>query len=326
MSVAPLPVEPAVAQPTFTAIICAYTLERWDEIRDAVESLRRQTRPADEVILVSDHNPDLLDRARAAFPEVVCLANIGTKGLSGARNTGVDAATGDIVAFLDDDASADDDWVARMLDAYRDEDVIGVGGGVVPAWRAPRPNWFPDEFLWVVGCSYAGLPVTRAEIRNPIGANMSFRRAVFASAGAFDPMMGRLGKDAAGCEETEFSIRARKASPGTRIVLEPGALCHHNVPTDRVTRTYFRRRCRAEGRSKALVSQLAGTDQALDTERRYVSRTLPLGLLRGLRDLVRGDLSGGARAWAILEGTALTAGSYGLAMARLIWERRAAGR
>jgi glucosyl-dolichyl phosphate glucuronosyltransferase len=166
-----------------------------------------------------------------------------------------------------------------------------------------------------VGCSYAGLPTERAEVRNPIGANMSFRRDVFARAGEFDSDMGRLGADAAGCEETEFSIRAR-LSGGGRIVLEPSAVCRHNVTPDRVTRAYFRDRCRAEGRSKAVVSRLAGSDSALESERTYVSRTLPRGVLRGLRDVLGGDPSGAARAWAIVEGAALTASSYALARAR----------
>jgi GT2 family glycosyltransferase len=307
---------------TLTVVVCAYTLQRWDDICAAVASLRDQTRPADQVVLVADHHDELLQRARAAFPDVLCLPNQETKGLSGARNTGVRAATGDVVAFLDDDAAAAPDWVARMLEAYVGPEVVGVGGSVVPAWQVPRPAWFPDEFLWVVGCSYRGLPTGRAQIRNPIGANMSFRREVFDRVGGFDEAMGRFGEDAAGCEETEFSIRARADRPATRIVLEPAAECRHNVSPDRVTRQYFRRRCRAEGRSKALVSTLAGAGAALETERSYVSRTLPRGVLRGLRDLVTGDPAGAARAWAIVEGTALTAGSYGLARLRTRRHRR----
>ncbi|MGY1779760.1 glycosyltransferase family 2 protein [Geodermatophilus sp. SYSU D01036] len=292
-----------------SVVICAYTLERWDAICAAVESLRRQTcRPA-EVVLVSDHNPELLARAEVAFPDVRTAPNTGARGLSGARNTGVALATGDVVAFLDDDAAADPRWAERLLAAYSDERVIGVGGGVLPEWLVARPAWFPDEFLWVVGCSYRGLPRTRAAVRNPIGASMSFHRSVFA-AGGFDTSMGRLGKDAAGCEETEFSIRAAHVRPGARILLEPTALCRHRVTADRATRAYFRRRCWAEGRSKALVSRLAGADSALSSERAYVRRTLPAGVLRGLRDLTRGDRSGGARAWAIVEGTAVTVAGY----------------
>jgi hypothetical protein len=200
--------------------------------------------------------------------------------------------------------------VTCLLDAYRDERVIGVGGGVLPAWQAPRPAWFPDEFLWVVGCSYTGLPTARADVRNPIGANMSFRRDAFAVAGGFDTGIGRLGADAAGCEETEFAIRARAALPGSRVVLEPAAVCRHTVPAARLDRGYFRRRCRAEGRSKAVVARLAGAEAALETERTYVVRTLPRAVLRGLRDALTGDLGGLARACAVVEGTALTALAY----------------
>jgi GT2 family glycosyltransferase len=308
---------------TFTAVVCAYTLERWAEIDAAVTSLRRQTRPPEEVVLVIDHAPDLLERARAAFPDVRVVANEGVQGLSDARNTGVRTARGDVVGFLDDDAAAAPDWVAAMLHAYADGDVLGVGGWVRPAWRAPRPGWFPEEFLWVVGCSYRGLPRTTAPVRNPIGANMSFRRDVLTGIGGFDTDIGRLGADAAGCEETELSIRAAGRRPGGRILLEPSAVVDHVVTPDRVTRRYFRRRCAAEGRSKALVSSLAGADAALASERDYVRRTLPAGVARGLRDAVTGDRSGLARAWAILEGTALTAVSYALARRRL--SRRPAG-
>ncbi|WP_104523538.1 glycosyltransferase family 2 protein [Blastococcus atacamensis] len=306
----------STSSPSVSVVVCAYTTERWDEICAAVESLRAQTAPVTEVVLVADHAPELLDRARAAFPDVRCIPNEGPQGLSGARNTGVQRTTGDVVAFLDDDARAAPDWIERFLDAYRDDDVIGVGGRVVPDWRAPRPTWFPDEFLWVVGCSYTGLPTERAEIRNPIGANMSFRRSAFDAAGGFDTAMGRLGKDAAGCEETEFAIRARAAVAGGRVVLEPASVCFHAVTPQRTTRAYFRTRCRGEGRSKAIVSALAGSEAALSTERTYVRRTLPGGVLRGLRALLTGDPSGAARAWAIVEGTLLTAASYALARRR----------
>jgi GT2 family glycosyltransferase len=302
-----------------SVVLCAYTLERWDDITAAVESLRAQSRPVDQVVLVADHNDELLERARAAFPEVECLPNAEAQGLSGARNTGVRAATGDVVAFLDDDAAAEPGWIEGLLEPYTEPSVVGTGGRVVPAWRSPRPRWFPEEFLWVVGCSYAGLPEGRAEVRNPIGASMSFRRSVFEQVGGFDAGMGRLGKDAAGCEETEFSIRAR--SDGGRVVLSPSSVCRHAVTPDRVTRGYFRRRCRAEGRSKALVSRLAGQDEALSTERTYVSRTLPRGVLRGLGAALRGDLGGLGRAWAILEGTTLTVLAYAGTRLRLALRR-----
>lgn len=308
---------PDRGRPRLTALVCSFTCERWADLCAALDSLQRQTYPPDEIVLVCDHNPALLERARCAFPGVTCVPNTGPKGLSGARNTGLEVAKGDVVAFLDDDAVAAPDWAERLLDAYSDGAVFGVGGAVEPAWRTPRPRWFPDEFLWVIGCSYTGQPRVRTEIRNPIGANMSFRREVFAAVGGFDPTMGRLREDAAGCEETELAIRARRSGAGARFLAEPGARCRHAVPADRATRRYFRRRCMAEGRSKALLSRLAGTEQALSTERAYLRRTLPVGLARGLREALSGDLGGAARAWTIVEGTALTAAGYLLTRARL---------
>jgi GT2 family glycosyltransferase len=221
-----------------------------------------------------------------------------------------------VVAFLDDDAAAAPEWAERLLAAYDRPAVIGVGGRVDPRWGAPRPSWFPEEFLWVVGCSYAGQPRERVPVRNPIGANMSFRRATFQEVGGFDATIGRLGKDAAGCEETEFSIRATRGRPGSQVLLDPSARCTHLVTPDRTTRAYFRRRCLAEGRSKALVSRLTGADAALSTERDYVRRTLPAGVVRGLVDLLRGDPAGAARAYAITEGVLLTAAAYARARVR----------
>jgi GT2 family glycosyltransferase len=319
VGLSPAPAGPgsgARGESTLSVVICAYSLQRWNDVGTAVASVRGQSRPSDQIVLVIDHNADLYSRAVTAFPDVLVVANEGRQGLSDARNTGVRASTGDVVAFLDDDAAADPAWAECLLAAYTEPSVLGVGGWVVPDWRAPRPRWFPDEFLWVVGCSFTGLPRHRGEVRNPIGANMSFRRAVLLETGGFDPDMGRFGADAAGCEETELSIRARRERPEGRILLEPAAVCRHGVTPDRITRAYFRQRCRAEGRSKALVSRLAGAEAALETERAYVRRTLPAGVRTGLTALLRGDPAGGARAWAIVEGLTLTAMSYALTRMR----------
>ena len=300
-----------------SVVICAYTLERWDDIVGAVASVAAQRRPVHEVVIVSDHNEELLGRLREHGPAAVVVANTGAPGLSGARNTGVAAATGDIVAFLDDDAAAAPEWTERLVAAYaEDPDALGVSGHVRPAWRASRPPWFPEEFLWVVGCSYRGQPESRAVVRNGIGANMSFRRDVLKTIGGFDSSIGRIGKDAAGCEETELSIRARRAFPGQHIVLEPGARCAHAVTPDRVTKAYFRRRCQAEGRSKALVAVLVSSGDALRSETAYVKKTLPLGVLRNLRAALRGDASGIGRAVAIVEGLSWTAMAYLVARLR----------
>ena len=167
-----------------SVVICAYTLDRWDDLLGAVASARGQEPAPREVVLVIDHNDALLQRAQAEVVGARVIANTGARGLSGARNTGVEAASGEIVAFLDDDAAAEPGWLSALVAPFADPHVVGTGGGAIPIWSVPRPAWFPDEFGWVVGCSYRGMPVVQAAVRNPIGCNMAFRRAALVEAGA----------------------------------------------------------------------------------------------------------------------------------------------
>jgi glycosyltransferase involved in cell wall biosynthesis len=298
------------ATPGISVVICAYAAERWAALVEAVESVRRQALPALETIVVIDHNPALLARAREELPGGHVMANRGLRGLSDARNTGVAAAAGEVVAFLDDDAVAAPDWLEWLARRHADPRVLGVGGAVEPRWAAPPPAGFPPEFLWVVGCTYRGMPEELAAVRNPIGANMALRREVLRAAGGFRPGIGRVGRLPLGCEETELCIRARRERPDGVFLYEPRARVAHLVPRERTTWRYFGARCLAEGVSKAHVAQWTGPGDALATERAYVRRTLPAGFLRGVAAAGRGDVSGLGRAARILTGLSLTATGY----------------
>jgi glucosyl-dolichyl phosphate glucuronosyltransferase len=301
-------VRPAVdlPAPATSIVICAYTEDRWGDLLDAIASVRAQDPRPGEVLVVVDHNESLLDRLRhVVTADVRVVANVGPRGLSAARNTGAQMAQGDVVVFLDDDARARPGWLGALLAAY-EPGVIAVGGTALPDWEGRRPAWFPSEFDWVVGCSYLGQPSGRAEVRNVIGASMSFSSAALRAAGSFDSRLGRVGSRPIGDEETELSIRARRAIPGGRILLEPMAMVDHRVPLARQSVGYFIARCFAEGRSKARLAYIVGGDAALESERVYVRDVLTAGVVRGVRDMVRGDVSGAARAIAILAGLAAT--------------------
>jgi glucosyl-dolichyl phosphate glucuronosyltransferase len=319
---------PAPALPAMiSVVICAHAQERWNETCAAIESVQEQSFPNKEIIVVVDHNPPLYTALAAAYPDAVVVENTEERGLSGARNTGVALTHGDVVAFLDDDAVADPDWLKFFADSYADPDVIGVGGLTLADWKVPRPSWFPNEFDWVVGCNYRGMAEPGTPVRNLLGGNSSFRREAFALAGGFQNGIGRAAsKRPLGCEETEFCIRLNQQSPRSVLVIDERAMIWHLVPPVRSRLSYFHRRCYAEGLSKALVTASVGARDGLSAERRYTTRTLPLGAARGLRDFLGGDLSGLSKAGAITTGVSSTVAGYVVgSVARRARKLRAAG-
>lgn len=296
---------------TCSVIICAYTEKRWRELVEAVKSLREQTVQPTEVILVVDHNPALLERVRAEMPDVIAVENGEEHGLSGARNSGLAVAQGEIIAFLDDDAIADANWLEELMHDYQDPQVVGTGGVILPIWMHQRPDWFPEEFYWVVGCSYRGLPSATVKVRNLIGCNMSFRREVFTAVGGFRSGIGRVDTRPVGCEETELCIRVGQQWPDRRLLYKPTARVFHHVPATRASWRYFFARCYFEGIAKASVSRYIGAKDGLESEWKYSLQTLPTGVVRGLAAAaLRRDPTGLARAAAIVAGLAVTTTGY----------------
>lgn len=302
---------PAAGTPTISVVICTYAEERWDLLMGALDSVRVQSHPPQQTIVVVDYNMNLYKRLIFTVPDVVIVENNGPKGLSGARNTGTGVANAKVVAFLDDDAAAAPDWLERMVAMYDDPDVLAVGGRVEPQWAAGRPSYFAQELDWIVGCTYRGLPKVAAEVRNVVGANMSFRAEVLDRVGGFNPSLGRQDTVPLGCEETELCIRAVMGAPGSRVVYEPAALVNHHVPAERGTRRYMLTRSWAEGISKAQVSRVVGHKRALGPERRYVRQVLPRAVFAGIRGWTRGsDPAGLSRAGVIIAVLASTAAGY----------------
>ena len=294
-------------KPTVSVIICAYTTRRWNDLQDSVESALRQPE-ATEVVLVIDHEPTLFAMAKDRWPTMLVVENAGSQGLSGARNTGITEASSELVAFLDDDATADADWLTWMLDSFADEHVHGVGGHAEPVWPdAAGPALYPDELLWIVGCSYRGLPTQQADVRNIMGCSMVFRKSSIIAAGGFSSTIGRIGSVPLGCEETELCIRIRQADPLARIVYEPLSMVSHRVSADRGTWKYLLRRGFYEGVSKALLSRSLGRGDSLSSESAYLTGVLPKAVLR---ELVHPVAGGWRRAAAIVATVAMTATGY----------------
>ena len=295
-------------------VVCTSSHERLDLLLECVESIGFGERKPDELFIVVDRNRALAEHLATALPPPARVLESERGGLSHARNAGIEAARADLVAFVDDDAVVDRRWLACLVEAFEaDERVLGAGGPIEPRWGAER-RWLCDELLWVVGCTYAGHREDAGPIRNPIGANMAFRRSRLVSLGGFAAGFGKRGRTLGTCEETELSLRLERAEGPGRIHFVPGARVRHFVPPARISWRLLLRRSVSEGLSKGRLGRMYSAP-ALGTERRYVRRlllsALPGLLARGLRSRDWAPLAGGAAVVVslVLSGAAFVAGS-----------------
>jgi glucosyl-dolichyl phosphate glucuronosyltransferase len=176
-------------------------------------------------------------------------------GLSHARNTGIEHAIGDVVAFLDDDAEADARWVDWLVTVFRADPITGAAGGrTLVRWPDERPDWMSDAIEGYYGkCDYGDHRRTLAFPAYPFGSNMAIRRELLVSLSGFRPDLGAHGSDLMAGEETDLFRRLHERQ--IRVVYEPRAVVHHWAARPRVTRRWSVRRAFKHGVSTALMSR-----------------------------------------------------------------------
>jgi GT2 family glycosyltransferase len=269
-----------------SVVVCTASHERAPLLRACIRSLLAGTRVPEEIVVVVDQNPSLSAELSSTLPGSVRLWATARPGLSEARNVGLRECSCDIVAFVDDDATVEPDWLASLLAAFdADGDVLGVGGAVLPRWGAAR-RWLCDELLWVVGCTYRGHRKDSGPIRNPIGCNMAFRRDELTAAGGFATQFGKRGNALETCDETELSLRIERRSGPGRIRFAPRARVRHFVPVERISWRLLLRRSLSEGLSKGRIQRLY-RGPALAPERDYVRELL----LRAVPRMLAGGIA-----------------------------------
>lgn len=305
-----------------TAIIPAYTMDRWELLRRAVASARNQTLPPIEVIVSIDNNDELLDACRLSFAsegEGVPVRVISGEflheerdlsihaqahgarrrfGAGQARNVAAAEAKGEILVFLDDDAEAEPTWIEEMVKPYADGRVLAVGGAPHPNYATKRPRWFPRQFDWVFGCFYDGMPTATGPFARLIGANMSVRA---------DALMRIGGFHSIDFDDMDMCHRIAALGGYASVVFTPSAVVRHRVPADRVSWHYFWRRCFYVNMSKVETHRGMGSASSLAPEIAFVVRTMTVGVIREAQMMFRGDWHAVLRIGAILVGVASAA-------------------
>jgi glucosyl-dolichyl phosphate glucuronosyltransferase len=306
---------------TACVAIAAHTFDRLEQIKDSVASVLEGDRRPDQVVLVVDNNPRLAVALAGLLPSSVTVLENEGRGLSHARNRALNHTGCDIVAFLDDDATASTAWLHEIVASFDQRpEVVGVGGRICPNYDVgARP--MPAELLWIVGSTYQGHRETPGYISRPIGANMAFRRQVLTDIGGFDPDFGVVGtKRVNSNEEIALCSQLRGTYGDDCIWYAPSAIVDHFVPAIRTRWRYVIRRSWVEGRSKAGISARFGQHTMAD-DKSYASRVLLPGLFRYLKTaLVRRDSAAVHNAAALVVVGMATAGGYVLAEAQRLLE------
>lgn len=287
-----------VESPLISIIVTTHLRERFRDLVEMLDSIRNQSYPNLEVVVVIDGAAELFEWVKAHLAEgsgdrVQVLHNTGDSGAAAARNLGIAHSTGEVIAFVDDDAVLFPDWAAAVARACAgDDSVIGVTGPIIPLWEQESMNWFPREFYWVFSCTYWDEAEPK-EVRNGYGTNLAFKKEAFAAAGLLNGSLGIQGQvkhgwNQPGAEETDFSIRVRR-STGKRIVYYPDIRVRHKVYGYRLAPRFVARRAYWEGYAKAMLkgwysaSDAAVLSTEFDLLRRILLRLVPGALGRLFR-------------------------------------------
>jgi glycosyltransferase involved in cell wall biosynthesis len=257
--------------PEISAIICTY--ERYDLLPKAIESLRCQRLSEHQFeIIVVDNSPDV-DRSEQISKQFASIKNLRwiiekTPGLSNARNVGLEAARSRLVAFIDDDAIADANWLRSLRAAFDDfgETAFVVGGKVEPIWEVGRPSWLPDDLLGSVSVvNWGGTARWALPTEWVAGTNIAFRAARLREVGGFSVHLGRKGNGHSLLSNDESEVIEKLVEKGGRLVFAPSAIVQHLVAVERLTQQWFRRRMAWQATS----DYLQDTKRAFDSAPQY---------------------------------------------------------
>lgn len=277
-------------------VISTYSKDRYEDLVDLLGKVNVQTYGNIETIVVVDNNKELYDIIvgdivkNAMFDKLNLKVVINTKrvGLSCSRNTGINNATGDIIAFIDDDAVPDNKWIeniSKTFDINYDE-IGAVSGYMAPLWREKNNSilWFPKELFWMVGCSYIMTPDHQCEVERGFGSNMAIRRDVFDKIGLFNVNLGVKGKKWLGGEDTDMYLRIKNC--GMKIMFTPDAIVFHKIHPSKINIVNIIKRAFDGGFSVAMMKSITKYDINVSAEDNYLKKLIFEFYPSKLKDLI----------------------------------------
>jgi glycosyltransferase involved in cell wall biosynthesis len=231
-----------------TVILCTYN--RCQELAKALRSIALSVLPDSvewEVLVVDNNSNDgtraLVEQFCRRIPLRFHYVFEPRPGKSFALNTGIAEAKGDVVAFMDDDATVETAWLWNLTKALGDAEWAGTGGRIILQWPPSVPSWLAKEGPYARHCFPGFDQGDEAKLLAgpPFGVNMAFRKTMFGKYGGFRTDLGpSANRDIPPhSEDTEFGRRLIAA--GERLRYEPSAIVYHPVTPERIDKKYFLR-------------------------------------------------------------------------------------
>jgi len=227
-----------------SVIICTYN--RAGSMGRVLDSFRRIVVPEGtrwELLLVDNNSKD---HTKEVINDFVAHSGVPARylfeekqGLSNARNRGILAAQGEIIAFTDDDVSVDPNWLANILREFERTDASCVGGKILPVWEKHPPGWLRGDLRAALALLDLGNDRFRLDAPTIWGANLIVRTSMFRKYGLFDLGLGHNEGKLYGGEETKFLSRLLEG--GEQVYYCPEILVHHYIPASRTRKAYFRK-------------------------------------------------------------------------------------
>ena len=276
-----------------TVTVVLPTHRRPDALARALTGLAHQQEPGvpwDVVVVDNEPAPgaeDTFARHRSVLPPGSRMAREAQVGACAARNRGIAEATGDIVAFLDDDVVPARDWLTQLVRPLVEGRAEAVGGRAVLDPSVPRPAWFDEDGIGAYLTSFHPSPVERYLTGDEyvITANAAFLARTLAEIGGFDSRLGPRGDVHIVNDDVLLSRRLLEA--GGRLLYVPAAVVVHELPAQRLRPRWLLRRAHAQGRSDWIIDadlmargRFAGAGCAVRTLGVEASRRCDEGLLR----------------------------------------------
>lgn len=241
-----------------SAIICTYNREKY--LPMAIDALLHQKRVVSgdlEIVIINNNSTDKTEEISLSYKEnsfkiPVIYSTESKQGLSHARNKGIEVATGELLAFLDDDAFADENYVKDVLDYFElNPKIQAVGGRILLHFVENKPAWYTHYLGSLLGYFNPwNEPRFFNKKQYPRGSNMVYRKELFVKYGVFNPELGRIGAGMLGSEEKEMFQRIY--SGDEKIYYLPQAVIYHMVPEERTKTPFLRRQSVGVGKSERI--------------------------------------------------------------------------